>query len=541
MPKRLIDRSRAHEFFGLGSSYWYRLPHLKFMYFIRFVPISGAGSSSMKDITISVKNIDRPKMSFETQKLNQYNKKRIVQTHSDVGEIRVTFYDIVDHRVEAMFMEYFRYYYAQASYNNTSSWRNDVVSPNMVSPWGYQPTASAGQISYFEKIEIYEIHGKKFNKWILMNPRIKDFAPDGNDACDTSGLNEISFTIESEGLIIEPYNSTMGGEQFDYGSLTPAPYDSSEVFSSSSASNIVMGSLSSFGSSVMGGMGIGGNGFDTSSLMNAGLGMLSGALGSIPDNFFASLLSEEKLKNSVPHVDNNGNRIKNSAVRNNVEAMRLNGYSKQENTKTNPKVKSVESYKPLSKTSVRVLSNEHEVRQSMGVTSKNNKLTQQRQYQLSSTVDPSTASYFSPSTSDGARTESRVYNDPFIGSDDRLMIGPTTYGTMPNIDSVPKTVNPGVYDQYVGNFVTPAPVVKGMAYEMAKYQNVLTGETIMNTSNGMKLSNEAMAIVNTSRSSGAPIGTLVKAKTDIPRPISSSINNIGFSEKPPGVLDWDNL
>lgn len=244
-PMMVRDGRMATINYGTNLTRLNFIPAAKFLFFVRFVRPMGSGytlrgMSSPTDTSLdwsgglgfTMKRIDRPGMSFQTQVLNQYNKKRVIQTKVEYEPISVTFYDTYDLRIHEMFQQYFRYYYGDGS-KTIYDWSYDVTNRDFRSaPWGFSPNqiANPNDGNFFSHIEIYTFGNGSYTRTDLINPKITKFNP--SDLSYEEGLvtQEITMSIEYEGLVQynEGKKSPMAGSILELSRLNLADYYESE-------------------------------------------------------------------------------------------------------------------------------------------------------------------------------------------------------------------------------------------------------------------------------------------------------------------------
>ena len=212
---------------------------------------------SWAQIAPLVKTIDMPSMKIQTDALNQYNRKRLSQTKIAYEPVKVVFHDVVDGKTLKFWEMYYRYYFADGSEpgmneakttqakNKTFSTESLVKSltpqlnPNIANlpssvrnlfqsnaPSGSNsPTNTLGKKSALQNIvsdsldnhkfgfnlpvvgnirsliqtiDVYQVHGGRFNQVTLVNPRIAAFTHDVLSYAEGGKTLELSFTFEYE-------------------------------------------------------------------------------------------------------------------------------------------------------------------------------------------------------------------------------------------------------------------------------------------------------------------------------------------------------
>ena len=90
---------------------------------------SGTATQNWSEVLgFYAKTCDRPNVSFRTKTINQYNKKRVVQTGHDFSPISISFNDTADGAAESMFREYYDFYYGDIKNTSTSTCPADITS-----------------------------------------------------------------------------------------------------------------------------------------------------------------------------------------------------------------------------------------------------------------------------------------------------------------------------------------------------------------------------------------------------------------------------
>jgi len=81
-----------------------RLPFSKFQWTVAFE--RNDGSNEPTDLTYIAKSVDLPGWEIQQQTLNQYNKKRVVNTGISLKPVNLVFLDTVDGKFRTFIQEY---------------------------------------------------------------------------------------------------------------------------------------------------------------------------------------------------------------------------------------------------------------------------------------------------------------------------------------------------------------------------------------------------------------------------------------------------
>ena len=236
-------------------------PRLKFLFHVYFtletvgIPMLRNAFSSGENSTIGllVKNIDLPKFTIDTEILNQYNRKRVIQKKINYDPISVAFHDDGNDLIRTLWYNYYSYYYKDpvqpydgiATTAGTSgpmqtqpmgfryNGRDIYDKTRAVSDWGYvgesysDGTSSAnGKPSFFRDISIYGFNQHKFVRYVLINPVISQWSHDQYDYAQDAGVMENKMTIQYE--TVKYYSGAIGAVRPDtnvVGFADPNAYD----------------------------------------------------------------------------------------------------------------------------------------------------------------------------------------------------------------------------------------------------------------------------------------------------------------------------
>lgn len=185
---------------------------------------------------LAVKTIKLPSYQFDTHIMNQYNRKRIVQTKVKYDPIDITFHDDNGNLINSLYYNYFTYYYKDSTQpalltagRNTGT-VNDVPSNKSVAiynakntyapsdsqaiqnnmDWGYigetalssnSPMQNSSGISkqpFFNNITIFGFNQHNFIAYCLINPVITRFSHDTYDYSQGNGVMENQMTVDYE-------------------------------------------------------------------------------------------------------------------------------------------------------------------------------------------------------------------------------------------------------------------------------------------------------------------------------------------------------
>ena len=264
-PDGLKDYAHANLTFAANG---YQLaPRYKFLFYVYFnlntaeIPtlqsIYGSGSQASLGIMAKTAQLPGFKMSVET--MNQYNRKRLVQSKLEYDPVQITLHDDQSDMIRGLWYNYYTYYYKDSSYkyngtpvrngsmgalqtqpNGFSYGTRDIYAPErQQTDWGYIGEAYAdgsqtggannlggGKPAFFRDITIYGFSQKTFAQYTLINPMIESWNSETYDNSQGNGTMAHNMTIRYE--TVKYYSGAVGSNTPSStvpGFADPAHYD----------------------------------------------------------------------------------------------------------------------------------------------------------------------------------------------------------------------------------------------------------------------------------------------------------------------------
>jgi hypothetical protein len=227
-------------------------PRNKFLYHVFFNINTGQiksladvyGSDEIATIGLLVKSVDLPSYQISVDTMNQYNRKRLVQSKIEYNPIQLVFHDDQSDLIRNMWYNYYSYYYKDPSqpyenvpaYNGTNgnlqtlfngfgyNTRDTYSNSRQVNDWGYigesygDGTSSlntqgngnyTGKPPFFRDIRIYGLSQKKFASYVLINPMITSWKHDQYAYAEEAGT--MSNNVEIRYETVKYYSGAIGG------------------------------------------------------------------------------------------------------------------------------------------------------------------------------------------------------------------------------------------------------------------------------------------------------------------------------------------
>jgi hypothetical protein len=246
----LKDYSHASKTFRTNG-YQYS-PRLKYLFHVFFTINTGQipalqnafGNDEVATVGLMVKTVQLPSYQITVDTMNQYNRKKLVQSKITYNPIQIVFNDDQSDLIRNMWYNYYRYYYKDSTYNydNTASVNGSIgnlqtqqngfgynaqdiyENSRQVNDWGYagesyqdgltlpgQALGANNKPSFFRDIKIYGLSQKKFASYVLINPMISEWQHDTYDYGQGGATMINTMTVQYE--TVKYYTGAIGGNQ----------------------------------------------------------------------------------------------------------------------------------------------------------------------------------------------------------------------------------------------------------------------------------------------------------------------------------------
>jgi len=246
-PTGVIFRDYRHSAKTFLTNGYEFIPRYKFLFHVYFNINVGQipqlrtvfGGRDQATVGLMVKNIQLPHFTMSVDTMNQYNRKRLVQSKIEYQPVQIVFHDDQADLIRNLWYNYYSYYYKDPSqnYNNIPSMngsmgasqtltsgslynQRDIYDKNVeYTDWGFVGESYYGsgggtnplaKPPFFNDIQIYGLSQKKFASYVLINPLIKDWQHDTYDyaAGDQTMQNTVIIQYET----VKYYSGDIGGD-----------------------------------------------------------------------------------------------------------------------------------------------------------------------------------------------------------------------------------------------------------------------------------------------------------------------------------------
>jgi hypothetical protein len=215
-------------------------PKQKFLYHVVFNINPGAQISDpplanhQRELNMLVKNVDLPKYTVDMATVQQYNKKRKLQTRIAYDPVTIVFHDDNYGVTSALWETYYRYYFQDGRYGKV----NSVGDPETTYPEFARERIFSGERyprfgldadirkPFFTSIQIYQMARKTYTCYTLVNPLIQQWQHDTLNNQESGPMaNQMIIEYEtvfySRGRVMQ--NGAPAGFGKEHYDRTPSP------------------------------------------------------------------------------------------------------------------------------------------------------------------------------------------------------------------------------------------------------------------------------------------------------------------------------
>jgi hypothetical protein len=242
-PSNITLRDPQHAARVFTDDQFRLAPKHKFLFHVAFSINSAALSNASlidryrNEINVLVKSADLPNFTLNAETLNQYNRKKNIQTTHKYNPINITFHDDNMGLINQLWQNYYSYYYADsrsawdpAAYKRNATRNSDFIT----TPYGFD---NGSTLPFFNYIKIYQMARHEYVGYTLYNPIITswnhnkvDYAGQGTME-NTMGIQFEAVTYENgdvstgdpEGFGLEHYDVEKSSLQGNVDSTSSSP------------------------------------------------------------------------------------------------------------------------------------------------------------------------------------------------------------------------------------------------------------------------------------------------------------------------------
>ena len=207
-------------------------PKFKYLFHVYFEVNPNVYSTQNWNYGLLVKSVRLPSFSVDVTTMNQYNRKRLIQSKLKYDPIDITFHDDNGNTIRNLWKAYYNYYYADgrkpqvvfggargstpqtqlnggggfstatdATYNSRNQYKPSITGND---DWGYigessDPTGS--KTPFFKNITVFGFNQHNFSAYTLINPLITKFSHDTYDYAQNTGVMEHKMSLDYETVV----------------------------------------------------------------------------------------------------------------------------------------------------------------------------------------------------------------------------------------------------------------------------------------------------------------------------------------------------
>lgn len=227
----LRDYRHAEKIFRSNS--YQNSPKFKFLFHTQFEinPEAYPGAANI-NFGVLVRDVKLPSFAMNTHIMNQYNRKRLVQTKIKYEPVTISFFDDNANTINKLWYAYYTYYYRDGvkpelrfagtrggpidelnpsitrmdsiSYNERTQYKESITGQD---DWGYigetsqQSNAQGVKIPFFKNITVFAFNQHDFTAYTFVNPLITNFAHDTFNYDEGAGIMKNTMTIDYETVV----------------------------------------------------------------------------------------------------------------------------------------------------------------------------------------------------------------------------------------------------------------------------------------------------------------------------------------------------
>jgi hypothetical protein len=201
-------------------------PKIKFLYHVvidvNTTALSTLGRSvtgllNQREFNLLASAASLPTFTMNTETLNQYNRKKVIQTKLNYNPIDIEFHDDNAGLTTLLWESYYRYYYQDGNYDNEGgrprAYYTKLYDTDNANTYrhGFNRRRTT-DVPFFNSITIHQLHPQDiestFTSFTLVNPLISEWQHDRVDQSDGSGTMRNTMRIDYESMFYDRGETT---------------------------------------------------------------------------------------------------------------------------------------------------------------------------------------------------------------------------------------------------------------------------------------------------------------------------------------------
>jgi hypothetical protein len=216
-------------------------PKVKFLYHVVIdvnpIALQSLGNNvsnllNKREFNILASSADLPNYDINTETINQYNRKKVVQTRINYNPVNIEFHDDAAGLTTLLWEAYYRYYYEDGNYADQGTrpraYQTGLYDSEPQNTYRHGFNRSGKTYPFFNSITIHQLHHQNtdshFTSFTLVNPLISGWEHDRVDQSDASGIMKNTMRVDYETVL---YDRGYTGDDNPAGFADNAHYDKS--------------------------------------------------------------------------------------------------------------------------------------------------------------------------------------------------------------------------------------------------------------------------------------------------------------------------
>ncbi len=185
-----------------------------------------------REFNILASSADLPNYDINTETINQYNRKKVVQTRINYNPVNIEFHDDAAGLTTLLWEAYYRYYYEDGNYADQGTrpraYQTGLYDSEPQNTYRHGFNRAGKTNPFFNSITIHQLHHQNtdshFTSFTLVNPLISGWEHDRVDQSDASGIMKNTMRVDYETVL---YDRGYTGDDNPAGFADNAHYDKS--------------------------------------------------------------------------------------------------------------------------------------------------------------------------------------------------------------------------------------------------------------------------------------------------------------------------
>lgn len=195
-------------------------PKVKFLYHVVIdvnpVALQSLGNNvsnllNKREFNILASSASLPTFDVNTDTLNQYNRKKVIQTRINYNPVNIEFHDDAAGLTTLLWEAYYRYYYEDGNYADQGTrpraYQTGLYDSEPQNTYRHGFNRAGKTYPFFNSITIHQLHHQNvdshFTSFTLVNPLIAGWEHDRLDQSDGSGTMKNTMRVDYETVLYD--------------------------------------------------------------------------------------------------------------------------------------------------------------------------------------------------------------------------------------------------------------------------------------------------------------------------------------------------